>query len=76
MVLAVYFVQAAAQFGTEETLEKANGSSPNDLRKFILTAKPDKNDIDILNIPFSHPGLHTDEEMRAAFDKSLRSLGH
>ena len=75
MVLAAYFVQAAAQFGTQETLEEANGSSHDDLKKFILTAKPvNKNDIEILDIPFSHAGLNTDKEMRAAFDESLRLL--
>lgn len=76
MVLAVYFVQAAAQFGTKEILEEANGSSHDDLRQFILRAVPNKSDIDILNIPFSHPGLDTDEKMRVAFDEDLRRLGH
>ena len=76
MVLAVYFVQAAAQYGTKETLEKANGSSHDDLKKFILKAEPkNQKDIDILDIPFRHPGLHTDKEMRVAFDESLRLLG-
>lgn len=77
MLLAVYFVQAAAQYGTKEILEEGNGSSPKDLRNFILLAEPKHvGNRNLLDIPFRHPRLDTDEEMRDAFDESLRQLVH
>ena len=76
VVLGVYFVQAAAQFGTKDTLEKANGSSRKDLRKFILKAEPkSQEDRELLNIPFIHAHLKTDRKMRDVFDEGLRQLG-
>ena len=72
------FVQAASQISTSRLLT-FKGDDKRDLKKFILEAHVDgMNEKDLLEILFQDQnkgkGWQSDDEMWAAFDKSLEDL--
>lgn len=74
MELAVSFVQAAAQYGTETILRTYDPNSLG-LRDFMRKAEvKGMNNVDLLYVAFVGSSADTDEELRIIFDEELKRL--
>lgn len=77
--LVVSFVQAAAQYDPEASLEKYEPNVAGLLMFICKSGSPDENGKDLLDIVFhghldNEQGVDTDSEMEKVFDERLKEL--